>query len=117
MKESKDTVKVKERGFLSIIHDLFRSLKLTISLLILLAILSIIGTLITQNATKAEYIQRYGVGLYEVLNFFNIFDMYHSWWFSAILLLLVINLIACSISRLPGVLSQISQTRTGLEDS
>ncbi len=109
MKESKDAAKVKESGFLSIIYDLFRSLKLTISLLILLAILSIIGTLITQNATRPEYIQRYGIGLYEVLNFFNLFDMYHSWWFSAILLLLVINLITCSVHRLPGILSQISR--------
>jgi len=116
MKESKDTVKVNETGFLSIIYDLFRSLKLTISLLILLALLSIIGTLITQNATRSEYIQRYGIGLYEVLNFFNVFDMYHSWWFSAILLLLVINLITCSAHRLPGILSQISRGSGELED-
>ena len=116
MKEPKDSVKVKESGFLSIVYDLFRSLKLTISLLILLAILSIIGTLILQNATRTEYIQRYGVGLYEVLNFFNLFDMYHSWWFSAILLLLVINLITCSLHRLPGILSQISRGSGALED-
>jgi cytochrome c biogenesis protein len=116
MKESKDRVKVKESGFLSILYDLFRSLKLTISLLILLALLSIIGTLIVQNATRSEYIQRYGIGLYEVLNFFNLFDMYHSWWFSAILLLLVINLITCSVHRLPGILSQISRGSGALED-
>jgi cytochrome c biogenesis protein len=116
MKKSKDTVRVKESSFPSIIYDLFRSLKLTISLLILLAVLSIIGTLITQNATRPEYIQRYGPGLYEVLNFFNLFDMYHSWWFSAILLLLVINLIACSIHRFPGILIQISRESEELED-
>jgi cytochrome c biogenesis protein len=119
MKESKVTVRPEEKGFLSILFDLFRSLRLTISLFILLAILSIIGTLITQNATRAEYIQRYGIRLYDVLNFFNLFDMYHSWWFSAILLLLVINLIACSVHRFPGVWSQISREigSTGLEDS
>ena len=116
MKESKNPVNSKERGFFPIIYDLFRSLKLTISLLILLAILSIIGTLITQNATRLEYVQRYGNGLYEVLNFFNLFDMYHSWWFSAILLLLVINLITCSIHRLPGILSQISRGSGEVED-
>jgi len=38
-----------ERGYLSILYDFFRSLKLTITLLILLAIISIIGTLISQN--------------------------------------------------------------------
>ncbi len=107
---------MKESSLPSIIYDLFRSLKLTISLLILLALLSIIGTLIMQNATRSEYIQRYGIGLYEVLNFFNLFDMYHSWWFSAILLLLVINLITCSLHRIPGILSQISRESGELED-
>jgi len=127
MKETRDAAKEKESDFLSIIYrlfraiisilyDFFRSLKLTISLLILLAIFSIIGTVITQNATRPEYIQRYGVGLYEVLNFFNLFDMYHSWWFIAILLLLVINLITCSVRRLPGILSQISRGSGELED-
>jgi len=117
LKKLNETVITREKGFLTILYDLFRSLKLTIFLFILLAFLSIFGTLIAQNATRLEYIQRYGLGLYEVLNFFNLFDMYHSWWFSTILLLLVINLIACSINRLPGVLSQISRTHTGLEDS
>jgi cytochrome c biogenesis protein len=119
MKESKAPAGRKEKGILVILFDLFRSLKLTISILILLSILSIIGTLIKQNAPSSEYIQRYGVGLYEVLNFFNLFDMYHSGWFSAILLILVINLIACSIQRLPGVWSQISRGAgsRGLEDS
>ena len=116
MKETKGTVKVREDGFLALFYNFFRSLKLTITLLILLASLSIIGTLITQNATRVEYLQRYGIGLYEVLNFFNLFDMYHSWWFSAILLLLVINLITCSVQRLPGIFSQISHGSGELED-
>jgi cytochrome c biogenesis protein len=119
MKKSDTPVNTKGIGFLSVIYDLFRSVKLTISLLILLSILSIIGTLIAQKASPSEYIQRYGIGLYEVLKFFNLFDMYHSWWFSAILLLLVINLISCSLQRFPGVWKQISHKPSsgGLEDS
>ncbi len=116
MKKSKDTVKMKESSLPSIIYDLFRSLKLTISLLILLAVLSIIGTLIMQNATRSEYIQRYGIGLYQVLDFFNVFDMYHSLWFKVILLLLVVNLIACSTNRLPGIFRQMSRVSGALED-
>jgi cytochrome c biogenesis protein len=107
MKEPKKTVSGQEKGFLSILFDLFRSLKLTIFLLIFLSILSIVGTLIKQNAASEEYLERYGEGLFEVLDFFNLFDMYHSWWFSAILLMLVINLLACSIHRLPGILRQV----------
>lgn len=107
MKEPKEKISRKEEGFLDILLNLFRSLKLTITLLILLAILSIIGTIITQNATSAEYIQRYGINLYNILNFFNLFDMYRSLWFRAILILLVINLIACSVRRIPGSLNQV----------
>jgi len=109
MKENEITVSEKKKGFSDILYDFFRSLKLTISLLILLAVLSIIGTLIKQNAPSMEYIQRYGVSLYNVLDFFNLFDMFHSWWFSAILLLLVFNLIACSLHRFPSVWRQISR--------
>ncbi len=116
MKETKDVGNAKEDGLLTLFYNFFRSLKLTVALLILLASLSIIGTLIAQNATRAEYIQWYGVGLYQVLNFFNLFDMYHSWWFSAILLLLVINLITCSVHRLPGIFRQISRESGELED-
>jgi len=115
MKESKIKANQKEKGFIDVLFDLFRSLKLTITLLILLAILSIIGTFIKQNAASEEYIRRYGVGLYEVLNFFNLFDMYHSWWFGAILLFLVINLVTCSFHRLPAILSQTFR-KTGSED-
>jgi cytochrome c biogenesis protein len=119
MNKSSDNAKAKEKGFVGILYDFFRSLKLTIFLLILLAILSIIGTLITQNATSDEYIQRYGSSLYEVLDFFGLFDMYHSWWFSAILLLLVVNLIACSTERFPGVWNQMLRGvgPEGLSDS
>ena len=112
-------VNEKEKGYDVILFDLFRSLKLTIFLLILLAILSIIGTVITQNASSEDYIQRYGVSLYEVLDFFNLFDMYHSLWFSAILLLLVANLVTCSLHRFPGVWNQFFRKASPvpLEDS
>jgi cytochrome c biogenesis protein len=119
MNESKPTARREEKGILVILFDLFRSLKLTISLLILLAILSIFGTLIEQNAPGSDYIQRYGIRLYEVFNFFSLFDMYHSWWFSAILLILVINLITCSLQRFPAIWHQIFREPNsgGLEDS
>ena len=119
MSEPKVKPSPKEKGIFSILYDFFRSLKLTIFLLIFLAVLSIIGTVITQNASREDYIQRYGGSLYEVLDFFSLFDMYHSWWFSAILLFLVINLIACSLQRFPGVWSQIFRGTgsNGLEDS
>jgi len=121
MKDSKDKTTEKEKGTKSkaVLFELFRSVKLTISLLILLAVFSIFGTVIKQNAPVEEYVQRYGDRLFELLDFFNLFDMYHSWWFIAVLLLLVINLITCSIHRLPGIWNQMvrGSGADGLEDS
>jgi len=61
----------KDEKILGLFYDFFRSIKLTIFLLIFLAILSIIGTIIPQNAPTMEYIQRYGPNLYNLFNFLD----------------------------------------------
>ena len=83
-----------------IIH-FFSSLKLTIFTLILLAFTSIIGTLIQQRQNPLLYIQRFGEPLYQILKFLGFFDLYHSWWFIALLTILAFNLLFCSIRRFP----------------
>jgi len=92
---------------------LLSSLKLTIPLLILLAALSVIGTLITQNASEAEYLRRYSKETYYIFKGLGLFNMYHSWWFIGVLILLAINLIACSWKRLPGVWQQVRKAKSG----
>jgi cytochrome c biogenesis protein len=99
--------KKKERG------AFFSSLKLTIPLLIVLAALSVIGTLITQNASEHEYLHRYSETTYAVLKGLGLLDMYHSWWFIGVLMLLAVNLIACSWKRLPGVWQQVRKAKSG----
>jgi cytochrome c biogenesis protein len=89
------------------------SLKLTIPLLIVLAALSVLGTLITQNASEHEYLRRYSETTYTILKGLGLLDMYHSWWFVGVLILLVINLIACSWKRLPGVWQQVRKAKSG----
>ncbi|KAF0220103.1 MAG: cytochrome c bioproteinis [Geobacteraceae bacterium] len=97
-----------QSGFQSL-WDYFCSLKLTMFLLITLAIISIIGTVVPQGALPPEYLQTISqnkLKLYQALGFF---DMYHSWWFILLLSLLSINLIACSIKRLPLIWKTITQ--------
>jgi len=89
----------------------FTSVKLTVFLLLSLAVTSIIGTLIPQSGTESQYFQKYGELWYKILSFldsiFDIFDMYHSWWFQILLLLLTINIIICSIDRMKATLKII----------
>ena len=78
----------------------FASVKLTIVLLLVLAGTSIIGTLIPQNEEPIGYVQAFGEFLYRLFALLGLFDMYHSWWFITLILLLVINIVVCSIDRL-----------------
>jgi cytochrome c biogenesis protein len=90
----------------SITESLWRflaSLKLTVVLLLCLAVLSIIGTLIPQGLSPQDYAQRYGLFGYRLIVLFDIADMYRSWWFVGLLLLLVINIVVCSIDRFQSV--------------
>jgi len=78
----------------------FASVKLTVVVLLSLAALSIIGTLIPQNESPAEYFRAFGPFMYRVLATLDIFDMYRSWWFQGLIILLTVNIIICSIERL-----------------
>lgn len=82
------------------IWNLFSSVKLTIVLLLSLAATSIIGTLIPQNEDPAAYFKAFGGYLYRLFNILGLFNMYHSWWFQLLLVLLTINIIVCSIDRM-----------------
>jgi len=83
--------------------EFFASVKLALFCFFTLAIASIVGTIIPQNKSQAFYIQEFGENTAEVFRLLNIPDMYNSWWFVALLSLFSINLIVCSIDRLPTV--------------
>jgi len=80
--------------------------KLAIGLLAILAISSIIGTIIPQNEHPHFYIYKYGHSLYSFFKAFSLTDLYHSWWFMGILVLISINIIACFLNRLSSTLKR-----------
>lgn len=97
------TMPCQARGFATALRDGLSSLRLTLFLLFALALTSIIGTVVQQNLAPAEYQQRYGTGTSKLFNALDLFDMYHSWWFLLLLVLLAANLFACSCKRFPAV--------------
>jgi cytochrome c biogenesis protein len=83
--------------------EFFSSVKLALFCFFTLAIASIAGTIIPQKEAPEFYIGKYGQSTAEIFRLLNIPDMYNSWWFLAILGLFSMNLIICSIDRLPTV--------------
>jgi len=81
----------------------FVSVKLALAVLIILAVTSVIGTLIKQGQPPGYYLEEYGAGLAKVFSALDLTNMYSSWWYTGLLLLFSINLLVCSIERLPAV--------------
>ncbi|MDW7710135.1 MAG: cytochrome c biogenesis protein ResB [Deferrisomatales bacterium] len=90
-----------KKGLLKELKDFFSSIKLSIVVLITLAVTSIFGTVIQQEKDPAVYVQTYGPTVARIIEVLNLSDMYHSWWFQLLLLLLLVNITVCSIRRLP----------------
>lgn len=88
---------------LNSLWQFFASVKLTVVVLLALALTSIIGTLIPQNQAPEAYYQAFGDFLYRVYAVLDFYDMYHAWWFQLLLTLLTLNIIVCSIDRLTSL--------------
>ncbi len=86
------------------IWSFFSSIKTAITLFFLIALTSIAGTIIQQQPTPSGYERIYGPTVAKIIKALELYDMYHSWWFQLLLVLFAINLLVCSIDRLPRVL-------------
>ncbi|NTV50247.1 MAG: cytochrome c biogenesis protein ResB [Geobacteraceae bacterium] len=104
------------RNFLHSLWDFFCSLKLTMFLLISLAVLSIIGTVIPQGTPPEQYLAQITPNKLKLYKSLGFFDMYHSWWFIMMLTMLTANLISCSIKRLPHIWKIITLPVTIMND-
>ncbi|HLA51308.1 MAG TPA: cytochrome c biogenesis protein ResB [Thermodesulfobacteriota bacterium] len=82
------------------IWGFFGSLRLTLFVLFSLAAFSVVGTVIQQNQPTEFYSGEYGKWAPLILRI-GLEDMYHAWWFSTLLLLLILNIIVCTIDRFP----------------
>jgi len=87
----------------------FASVKLALFLLFILAATSIFGTIVQQNLTADQYRQIYGNNLANLLRILDITDMYNSWWFLSLLAFFCLNLIVCSLERIPNVIRIINK--------
>ena len=79
--------------------DFFSSMKTAIALLLILAAASITGTIVQQNPIPEAYIEVHGETTYKILSALGLFDVYHSKWYTELLVLIGVSLAVCSIRR------------------
>jgi len=92
------------------------SMSLAIILLVVLAIASVIGTVLLQNQDQGAYLQQFGPLWYWVFRSLGLFDMYHTWWFLSILGFLMVSLSACLWRNVPRMLKDMRSRKVSLTD-
>jgi cytochrome c biogenesis protein len=96
----------------------FCSLRLTLVNLLLLFLAMIAGTFVNPQNDSLVNIERAFAHKPFVLaayKYFELYDLFHSWWFTVLLLSLALNLIACSIERLPRIYYLVRYPETRLD--
>lgn len=110
----------KNKKIMDKIWDFFASVKLAIVIFALISLTSIIGTILEQKAEPARNIEilaklfgeSAAPNLFDIFNKLGFMDMYHSWWFTALLILFSMNLIICSLDRLPRIWKLVKEPVT-----
>lgn len=87
----------------------FASVRLALFLLFILAATSIFGTVIQQNQPAAQYVKEYGEKTAHLFQVLELTDMYNSWWFLSLLGIFSLNLIVCSLERIPNVIRLVKK--------
>ncbi|HXG37060.1 MAG TPA: cytochrome c biogenesis protein ResB, partial [Dehalococcoidia bacterium] len=88
-------------------YELLSSMRFAISLLTVLAIASVVGTVLRQNEPYTNYAAQFGPFWFAVFEALGLYDVYHSGWFLAILLFLVISTSLCVYRNTPGMLREM----------
>ncbi len=81
-------------------RSFFSSVRLTIALLILIALMSVAGTFIPQQESAHEFMSRLTPQVADLLVWLQVFDIFHSYLFRVLMGLLSLNILVCSFNRI-----------------
>lgn len=105
------------RSFRSQLYELMSSMRFAVSLLTVLAIASVIGTVLKQNEPYNNYLNQFGQFWFPVFESLGLYAVYHAGWFLAILTFLVASTSLCIIRQAPGMVKEMRSFRTGAREA
>jgi cytochrome c biogenesis protein len=101
--EAKVLARTGGRPVLNRIVDFLSSVRFGVSLLIVLVVLSIVGMVVIQQNVQGfdSYYASLTPAERTVYGALGVFDIYHSWYYNVLLLILSLNIVLASIDRFP----------------
>ena len=99
------------------LFELLSSMRFAIGLLTILAIASVIGTVLKQNEPYPNYAFEFGQYWFQVFAALGLYDVYHSAWFITILAFLMLSTSLCIFRNGPSFIREIRSFRTHASDA
>ncbi|PTB18190.1 cytochrome C biogenesis protein ResB [Trinickia symbiotica] len=85
--------------------ELLSSMRFAIALLVVLAIASIIGTVLTQDDPYPNYVNQFGPFWADIFRGLSLYTVYSAWWFMLILGFLIVSISLCVIRNAPKMIA------------
>ena len=96
--------------------ELVSSMRFSISLLSVICIASVIGTVVKQNEPAINYVNQFGPFWADVFGTLQLQTVYSAPWFLLILAFLVVSTSLCIARNLPKIVSDWSQYKEGVRE-
>lgn len=96
--------------------ELLSSMRFSISLLTVICIASVIGTVLKQNEPANNYVNQFGPFWSEVFGAVSLYSVYSAWWFLLILAFLVISTSLCIARNTPKILVDLKTYKENIRE-
>jgi len=94
--------------------ELLSSMRFSISLLSVICIASVIGTVLRQHEPLSNYVNQFGPFWAEVFAAASLYSVYSAWWFLLILAFLVTSTSLCIARNTPKILADIKTCKENI---
>ncbi len=103
--------KRRRQGTGGVLLHFLGSMNLAITLLVVVAIASVIGTIIQQNQPYPDYLLKFGPFWFEAFATLGLYDVYSAGWYLFLLAFLVVSTSICLTRHTPSVLKEMRRYR------
>jgi len=96
--------------------ELMSSMRFSISLLTLICIASVIGTVVKQHEPYNNYVNQFGPFWAEVFGHVGLYTVYSAWWFLLILAFLVTSTSLCIARNTPKIFAELRSYKENIRE-
>ncbi|MGO4475639.1 cytochrome c biogenesis protein ResB [Massilia sp. 2TAF26] len=108
-------LKTRRRGLAEAV-ELVSSMRFAITLLVMVAIAAIIGTVMKQNQASPDYVNQFGPFWFEIFRKLGLYTVYSAWWFLAMLAILIVSTSLCIARNAPKMLRDMRSWRESVRE-